>query len=213
MKIVLLHLLVLCTVSIRLTAAAVGPPDSTFEQQQSLGHTGTMSKPEEKSSVPGHNNVTYGPVPKEDQLFQVELLEIAPSPIPLNQYFFVLLRGSIPESKEVLLREDNDPANATLSITLSVILENGEHEEPVTYAVPFRTTAFGEHAHISIREIGGSYVDYLTYGGRYDVLADYEIPGMFVKAGTWTFDIVASLEDETCLFAFSLTQWLEGRML
>lgn len=31
--------------------------------------------------VPGHNNATYGPVPKEDQIFDVEFLEIAPTPI------------------------------------------------------------------------------------------------------------------------------------
>lgn len=31
--------------------------------------------------VPGHNNAVYGPVPKEDQLFDVGFLEIAPTPI------------------------------------------------------------------------------------------------------------------------------------
>ncbi|KAI1744723.1 hypothetical protein F4680DRAFT_443995 [Xylaria scruposa] len=46
-----------------------------------------MSKPGEKINVPGNNNVTYGPVPKEEQLFQVEFLEIAPSPIPLDKFF------------------------------------------------------------------------------------------------------------------------------
>ncbi|KAI1744722.1 hypothetical protein F4680DRAFT_405794 [Xylaria scruposa] len=97
-------------------------------------------------------------------------------------------------------------------MTSSAVLESGKHEEPVTYTVPFRTTAFGDHAHISIRETEGSYVDHLTCGGRYDILADYAIPGMFVRAGRWTFDIAASLEDGTCLFAVSLTQWLEGRI-
>lgn len=33
--------------------------------------------------VPGHNNATYGPMPKGDQLLLVEFLEIAPSPIPV----------------------------------------------------------------------------------------------------------------------------------
>ena len=32
------------------------------------------------SRVYGSNNATYGPVPKEEQLFQIEFLEIAPSP-------------------------------------------------------------------------------------------------------------------------------------
>jgi hypothetical protein len=30
--------------------------------------------------VPGTNNATYGPVPEADQLFEIEFLEIAPSP-------------------------------------------------------------------------------------------------------------------------------------
>ncbi|KAI0551863.1 hypothetical protein F4679DRAFT_572152 [Xylaria curta] len=171
-----------------------------------------MSKSGEKIYVPGLDNVTYGPVPKEEQLFQLELLEIAPSPIPVDRFFFVILRGSIPEPKETLLRAANDLANATLSITLSVVRENGVHEKPETYTVPFRTTAFADHAHISIRETVGSYVDHLAYGGQYDILADYAIPGVFVYIGMWTFNIVANLEDGTCLFAYSLTQWLEGRI-
>jgi hypothetical protein len=28
--------------------------------------------------VPGENNATYGPTPKEDQLFQIESLRMAP---------------------------------------------------------------------------------------------------------------------------------------
>jgi hypothetical protein len=32
------------------------------------------------SRVYGNNNATYGPVPKEEQLFHIEYLEIAPSP-------------------------------------------------------------------------------------------------------------------------------------
>ncbi|KAI8949554.1 hypothetical protein F4801DRAFT_580233 [Xylaria longipes] len=159
------------------------------------------------------NSSAISYVPEEDQLFQVELLEIAPSPIPLNQFFFILIRGSIPKPGKIPLQTANDPANATLSITLSAVLESGKHDDPVTYTVPFRTTAFGEHGHISIRESGGSYVDYMTYDGRYDVLADCELPSMFVGTGTWTFEIVAKLGDETCLFALSLTQWLEGLML
>jgi hypothetical protein len=30
--------------------------------------------------VPGTNNATYGPVPEANQLFEIEFLEIAPSP-------------------------------------------------------------------------------------------------------------------------------------
>jgi hypothetical protein len=66
-------------------------------------------------------------------------------------------------------------------------------------------------AHVSIRDGRGAHVNYLTRG-RNDVLADFEIPTMFVKRGTWTFEFVARFADEKCLFAISLTQWLEGGM-
>jgi hypothetical protein len=35
----------------------------------------------EQEKVGGHNDAIYGPVPKKDQLFNVEFLEIAPTPI------------------------------------------------------------------------------------------------------------------------------------
>ena len=35
----------------------------------------------EQDKVRGHNDAIYGPVPKEDQLLDVEFLEIAPTPI------------------------------------------------------------------------------------------------------------------------------------
>lgn len=36
--------------------------------------------------VLSHNDATYGPVPKEDQVFGIELLEIAPTPIIAYAY-------------------------------------------------------------------------------------------------------------------------------
>ena len=36
-----------------------------------------------KQYVPGHNNAFYGPIPKASQIFNIEFLEIAPSPIPV----------------------------------------------------------------------------------------------------------------------------------
>lgn len=45
-----------------------------------IADTGTMAEAE-KIRVCGHNNATYGPVPKDEQLFSVEFLEIAPTPI------------------------------------------------------------------------------------------------------------------------------------
>jgi hypothetical protein len=78
-----------------------------------------------------------------------------------------------------------------------------------SYTVPLRTTAFGP-AHLSIRN-ATAYVEHLSSSGSNDILVDYWIPGMFLRTGTWTFEVVAELEDGTCLFAMSLTQWLEGR--
>lgn len=34
-----------------------------------------------KDAIPGHNDATYGSIPKEDQAFEIEFLEIAPTPI------------------------------------------------------------------------------------------------------------------------------------
>ena len=61
--------------------------------------------------------------------------------------------------------------------------------------------------------------------GRNDILTDYWIPGPFVQTGVWTFEVEASLPEGekeggeggevregkgACLFALTLTQWLEG---
>jgi hypothetical protein len=42
-----------------------------------------VAEPEDPNKVPGHNNVTYGPVPKAEQLFKLEYLEVTPTPIPV----------------------------------------------------------------------------------------------------------------------------------
>lgn len=34
------------------------------------------------NKVPGNNDAVYAVVPEEDQLFKVEFLEVAPTPIP-----------------------------------------------------------------------------------------------------------------------------------
>jgi hypothetical protein len=78
--------------------------------------------------------------------------------------------------------------------------------------VPLRTTAFSDVAHLSIRNATGAYVEHLMSSGRNDILTDYFIPGMFLRTGTWTFEVVAELGDGACLFAIALTQWLEGRL-
>lgn len=128
-----------------------------------------------------------------------------------DQFFFVFLRGEIPPSKGKDVEHLDSLTNATLSFTLSVVLEDGEREDPRTYTIPLRTRAFGDAAHVSIRNSKGEIVDYVTSSDRNDIVTDFSIPGVFLKTGTWTFEVEARLEDGTCLFAMSLTQWLEGR--
>ncbi|KAH8888098.1 hypothetical protein GQ53DRAFT_843817 [Thozetella sp. PMI_491] len=173
----------------------------------------TPTEPEVTSKVPGNNNAIYGPVPERDQIFRIEFLEIAPLPIPVNRIFFVYLRGWILPSKSLDLERNDDLDTATLSISASAVFPDGECEEPRTYTVPLRTTAFADTAHLSIRDATGTHVDCLTASGNNDILTDYWIPGMFLRTGMWTFEVVAKLEDGTCLFAVSLTQWLEKRSL
>ena len=43
----------------------------------------------EQDKVRGHSDAIYGPVPKEDQLLDVEFLEIAPTPIIAYVAFLV----------------------------------------------------------------------------------------------------------------------------
>jgi hypothetical protein len=140
------------------------------------------------------------------------LFPFLPDIFPSDQIFFLLLRGEIPASKQKELEHLDNLATASLSITISVVLPDGECEDPKTYTVPLRTIAFGDAAHLSIRNAKGAYVDYLTSSGYNDILTDTLIPEMFLQAGTWTFDVLAELGDGTCLFAISLTQWLEGRL-
>lgn len=74
-------LLSLCAVSAYLAASR--PPDSIFKQQQLLGQVETMPDSDENRGVFGNNNFTYGPVPRKDQWFDVEFLEVSPTPIDM----------------------------------------------------------------------------------------------------------------------------------
>lgn len=53
--------------------------DDKSQTQDNSGAVGRVG-------VPGHNDAFYGPVPKKDQIFVVDYLEIAPSPIPVYVY-------------------------------------------------------------------------------------------------------------------------------
>ncbi|KAK3389651.1 hypothetical protein B0H63DRAFT_102762 [Podospora didyma] len=224
MKTDILLQLGLCALS--LTAAAAAPATHNGIQHPLTSnkiitiHGPNLSS---KQRIPGHNDAFYGPVPKDEQIFRIELLEIAPSPILVNKYFFILLRGEIPRStRQDLHLQPADLADATLSITGSAVLEkDGEEIEPQRYTIPLRTAELGTEgeAHLAIRNATGAYVDHLALEGRNDILFDYWIPGPFVVTGKYTFEIEASLwrkgkgkgEDRRiCLFALTLTQRLEG---
>ncbi|KAH8651075.1 hypothetical protein BX600DRAFT_516672 [Xylariales sp. PMI_506] len=200
------------------------PTHSIIQQQQQqqqqqqppqdhLGQTEAAARPDSAPKVPGHNNATYWLVPKEDQLFETELLEIAPSVIPNDRMFFILLRGKIPASsrKEDSLEHLDSFGIATLTFSLSVVWPDGDREGPRNYTVPLHSLAFADEAHLSIRDVAtGAYLDHISTSGRYDILFDYWTSDIFLPTGTWTFTIQSNLEDGTCLFAMSLTQWLKG---
>ncbi|KAJ8128591.1 hypothetical protein O1611_g5043 [Lasiodiplodia mahajangana] len=211
MKPLFSYLFIICVVLAQLAAAR---PPRSINEQQFLGQVETMSESQQKedSSVPGHNNFTYGPVPEKNQLFQLDFLEVSPSPMTTDRFVFILLRGRLLKPKETPVEITDNLANATASLTVSAILESGKHEDPITYTAPFRTTPLALGGHISIHEMGGSEVDYLTYDTLHDILVYYQAPSMFVKTGMYTFEIVTRLEDGTCIFAYSVTQWLKGDM-
>lgn len=130
-----------------------------------------------------------------------------------DQIFFTLLRGEIASSYGTDLGPvylDKLLSTASLTISISADLADGRHEDETSYTVPLRTTAFGDAAHLLIRNETGSIVEQLSSSGLYDIVTDYWIPGMFLRTGMWTFKVVAELEDGACLFAMTLTQWLKG---
>lgn len=59
------------------TLGAATPPNQLERQRPVLDPQGIPSS----KRVPGTNNATYGSVPTFNQLFEIEYLEIAPSPI------------------------------------------------------------------------------------------------------------------------------------
>lgn len=96
----------------------------------------------------------------------------------------------------------------------SVVYPSGNSEDSESVTVPFKTTSFNDYAHLVIRDDRGAQVDYLSSSGRSDVLLDFQIPTMFLKSGTWTFNVDVRLGDKgnKCVFAVSLSQWLDGAL-
>lgn len=65
-------------------ATIIFRPNSANRQSALIGPSlPSITDPEDPNKVPGHNNVNYGPVPEAEQLFKLEYLEIAPTPIPV----------------------------------------------------------------------------------------------------------------------------------
>lgn len=104
--------------------------------------------------------------------------------------------------------------NATLALSSSTVYPDGSCDDSTVLTVPLKTTLLNDDAHFFIRNSHGVQVEYMQSSGRSDILLDFQLPTMFLKSGTWTFKVDARLGDEanTCLFAMSVTQWLEGRM-
>jgi hypothetical protein len=84
-------------------------------------------------------------------------------------------------------------------------------ERPQSYSAPFRTTSFNDLAHVSIRNATGAYVKHFASNGSNDLLTDSLLPGLFINTGMWAFEVVVKLGDGRCLFAVSVTQWLERK--
>jgi len=80
MKSTFLHVLTLCAAALAITSHAKP------SQQKPLVSVDIMT---EQDKVRGHNDAIYGPVPKEDQLLDVEFLEIAPTPIKAYAPFLI----------------------------------------------------------------------------------------------------------------------------
>ncbi|KAF7128414.1 hypothetical protein CNMCM5793_003144 [Aspergillus hiratsukae] len=148
-------------------------------QQKSLLSVDVMSK---QDKVAGHSDAIYDPVPKQDQLFKVEFLEVAPTPIP---------------SKDLAL-PDEGLVNATLTVGGSVVYPDGSYEDPQSVTGPFKTTHFNDLAHLTIRDARGTHVDYLPSSGRSDILLDFQLPTIFVRSGTWTFNVDTGGFDKYC---------------
>lgn len=103
--------------------------------------------------------------------------------------------------------------NATLKAGSSAILQDGTSLDVRFITMPFKQHTFREFGHLFIRDKQDN-VDYLPSSGRGDIVFTFQIPVYFLKTGMWTFYVDARAGDEgnTCLFAGSVTQWLEGDM-
>lgn len=64
-----------------------------------LDHASTafehITTKQDAEKVYGHNNATYGPIPRDEQFVDVEFLEIAPTPLPVYALVLLLLATKV----------------------------------------------------------------------------------------------------------------------
>lgn len=99
-------------------------------------------------------------------------------------------------------------------MSASAVYPDGSHDNEDSTTGPLKTTPFNDLAHLTIRNARGVQVDYMPSSDRSDILLDFQIPTMFLRSGMWTYKVDARVGDvgNTCLFAMTLTQWLEGAL-
>ncbi|KAK6439377.1 hypothetical protein LTR95_004424 [Oleoguttula sp. CCFEE 5521] len=158
--------------------------------------------------VPSVGNVTFAPVPQEGQLFSTYYLDIAPYPITADRTFFVKLHGYL--KADLTNVTATVLADATFNATMHVTYENGGKYTWGPATIPLCTQMIAEnYGYLAIRNKTGHYVEHLSLGYN-DILVD----GMFVyediTSGNYTIAFDARLPDGRCLFAFEITQWIEG---
>ncbi|KAK2603440.1 hypothetical protein QQS21_004391 [Conoideocrella luteorostrata] len=216
------------------TTLTIASSITSAKQVPLLAGVAMMSQ-DDNNSVPGHNSAVYAHVPKEEQAYVVESFEIAPDKMEsygdpncvdavvprsiLNckssdRVCFMYLIGHLPASKKTELGlPDGAFTNATMIVGASANFSDGTSEERRTATLPFKTMPVGDMAHLVIRGADGVQVDHLPSSGDSSALVDNVIPGIFIKTGTWHFDVDIRAGDEknTCLFAAKMTTFLKGR--
>lgn len=109
--------------------------------------------------------------------------------------------------------DDAALANATIFITLSATSLEGDKGEPIFYVEPLHIDPSREALFI-IRNGRGRLAEQLTLGESHEctneILTNMCLPSAFIQSGVWKAEIIAKVPDGTCLFAFTIVQWLEG---
>lgn len=99
-------------------------------------------------------------------------------------------------------------------MSASAVYPDGSHDNEDSTTGPLKTTPFNDLAHLTILNARGVQVDYMPSSDRSDILLYFQIPTMFLGSGMWTYKVDTRVRDvgNTCLFAMTLTQWLEGAL-